>query len=52
MKNNNKSEYTIKFVDKALTLINQHANLNESETVKHFIAHLKDKNGEDVSKRR
>jgi hypothetical protein len=46
--NNNKSEYTIKFVDKALTYINQHTNLNEPETVKHFIAQLKDKNGEDV----
>ncbi|MBN1357475.1 hypothetical protein JW988_01775 [Candidatus Bathyarchaeota archaeon] len=50
MKNNNKSECTIKFVDKALTLIGKHANLKETETVKHFTAQLTDKNGEDVSK--
>ena len=45
MKNNNKSEYTIKFVDKALTYINQHANLNKPEEVKSFIANLEVSNG-------
>jgi hypothetical protein len=45
MKNNNKSDYTIKFVDKALTYISQHANLNEPEKVKAFIASLDVSNG-------
>jgi integrase len=38
MKNNARSEYSIKFVDKALTCISKHANLNEPEEVKQFIA--------------
>jgi hypothetical protein len=41
MKNNNKSDYTIKLVDKALTYIDQHANLNKPEEVKNFIANQK-----------
>jgi integrase len=40
MKNNARSEYTIKFTDKALTRISKHANLNEPEQVKQFIANL------------
>jgi len=38
MKNQNRSDYTIKTTDKALTTISKHANLNEPETVKQFIA--------------
>jgi integrase len=38
MKNNGRSEYSIEFVDKSLTYISKHANLNEPETVKQFIA--------------
>jgi len=36
MKNNAKSDYSIKFVDKALTYISKHADLNEPEQVKQF----------------
>jgi hypothetical protein len=38
MKNNARSEYSIKTVDKALTLIGKHADLSEPEQVKQFIA--------------
>jgi integrase len=38
MKNNARSDYSIKTVDKALTLIGKHADLNEPEQVKQFIA--------------
>jgi len=38
MKNQNRSDYTIKATDKALTLISKHADLNEPEQVKQFIA--------------
>jgi integrase len=40
MKNNGKSGYSTHFVDKALTYINKHANLNEPEQAKQFIANL------------
>jgi integrase len=40
MENNNKATSTIKFTDKALTFLSEHANLNESESVKAFIAKL------------
>jgi len=45
MKNNAKSDYSIKFVDKALTYISKHANLNEPEQVKQFIANKNVSNG-------
>jgi integrase len=45
MKNNGKSEYSIRFVDKALTYISKHADLNEPEQVKHFIASLQSSDG-------
>jgi integrase len=38
MKNNNKSDYTIRFTDKSLTLISKHADLNNPEAVKQFVA--------------
>ncbi len=38
MKNNAKSEYSIKSVDKALKTISEHADLNKPEQVKAFIA--------------
>jgi integrase len=41
MKLNNKSDYTINFTRKALNTISKHATLNEPETVKMFIAMLK-----------
>ena len=34
MKNNGKSDYSIRFVDKALTYLSKHADLNEPEQVK------------------
>jgi len=40
MKNNAKSDYTIKFTDKALRRISQQADLNNPEQVKQFIANL------------
>ena len=40
LKNNAKSDYTIKFVDKSLKYIERHADLNEPEQVKQFIANL------------
>ena len=45
MKNNGKADTTIKFVDKALTYLSKHANLNQPETVKHFIANKTVTNG-------
>ena len=45
MKNNAKSDYSIRFVDKALTYISKHANLNNPEQVKQFIANLQVSNG-------
>jgi len=41
MKLNNNSDYTINFTRKALNTISKHANLNEPEQVKMFIAMLK-----------
>jgi len=40
MKNNAKSDYTIKYVDKTLTYLNKHADLNNPEQVKQYIANL------------
>jgi len=40
MKNNGKSDYSTHFVDKALTYINKHTDLNQPEQVKAFIANL------------
>jgi integrase len=45
MRNSGKSDYSIRFVDKSLTYIAKHCNLNEPEKVKHFIANLKASNG-------
>ena len=45
MKNNGKSDHSIRFVDKALTYISKHADLNEPETVKLFIANKTVSNG-------
>ena len=45
MKNNGKSDYSIKFVDKALTYLSKHADLNKPEQVKQFIASLQTSNG-------
>ena len=45
MKNQAKSDYSIKFVDKALTYISKHADLNEPEQVKQFITNLQTTNG-------
>jgi integrase len=45
MKNNAKSDYSIRFVDKALTYISNNSNLNEPEQVKQFIANLNVTNG-------
>lgn len=45
MKNNGKADTTIAFTDKALTYISKHANLNQPETVKHFIANKTVTNG-------
>jgi integrase len=38
LKNNAKSDYTIRFIDKSLRLIAKHADLNNPEAVKQFIA--------------
>jgi integrase len=43
--NNAKSKATVKFVDKALTRISEHADLNNPEQVKRFIANLQTANG-------
>jgi len=40
MKNNAKSDYTIKYVDKALTYLSKHADLNKPEEVKQYIASM------------
>jgi hypothetical protein len=40
MKNDNKSDYTIKFTNKALTFLSKHTSLNEPEAVKALIAKL------------
>ena len=40
MKNNAKSDYTIKYVDKALTYLSKHADLNKPEEVKQYIANM------------
>jgi integrase len=45
MKNNGKSDYSITFVDKSLTYISKHADLNQPEQVKQFIANLQTSNG-------
>jgi len=45
MKNNGKSDYAIRFTDKALTYLNSHANLKNPEQVKQFIANLQVSNG-------
>ena len=45
MKNNGRSDYSIRFVDKSLTYISQHADLNEPEQVKQFIANKNVSNG-------
>ena len=45
MKNQNRSNYSIRFVDKALRHISQHADLNKPETVKQFIANKPVSNG-------
>ncbi len=45
MKNNGKSNYSIKFVDKSLTYISIHADLNKPEEVKQFIANKTVSNG-------
>jgi hypothetical protein len=45
MKNSAKSDYWIKFTSKALTFLNKHADLNNPETVRAFIAALNTSNG-------
>jgi integrase len=45
MKNNGLSNYTIKFTDKALTYLSKHADLNNPEEVKQYIANLQTSNG-------
>ena len=45
MKKDNKSDYTINFTRKALTYLSQHANLQEPEAVKLFIAIHKGSDG-------
>jgi len=45
LKNDNKAETTIKFVNKALTYISQHANLDNPEEVKQFIQNKPVSNG-------
>ena len=44
MKNNGRSNCTIKFVDKALTHLSKHADLNKPEQVKQFIANKQTSN--------
>lgn len=44
MKNNAKSDYTIKYVNKALTYLSKHADLNKPEQIKQFIASLQTSN--------
>jgi len=45
MKKNNKSDYTIKFTRKALTMLSKHAPLTQPEAVKFYIATLKGTDG-------
>jgi integrase len=45
MKNNGKSDYSTRFVDKALTYINKHTNLNQPEQTKQFIANIQATDG-------
>ena len=45
LKNNNKSDYTIRFVDKSLTHLSQHADLDKPEEVKQYIASKTVSNG-------
>lgn len=45
MKNNNKSNYTIRFVRKSLTYICNHTNINNPEAVKTLIASMKVSDG-------
>ena len=45
MKNNGKSDYTIRFVDKALRHLSKHADLNDPDNVKQFIANKNVSNG-------
>ena len=45
MKNNGKADTTIKWFNKALTAISKHADLNEPEMVKQFIANKQATNG-------
>jgi integrase/recombinase XerD len=45
MKNENLSDYTIRFASKALKRISKQANLSKPETVKRFIANLQVSNG-------
>jgi len=44
MKNNGRSNCTIKFADKALTHLSKHADLNKPEQVKQFIANKQTSN--------
>ena len=45
MKKNNKSDYTINFTRKALTMLSKHTSLSEPEAVKLFISTLKTSDG-------
>jgi hypothetical protein len=45
MKNNNKSDYTIRFVRKSLTYIANRTNINNPEAVKALIASMKASDG-------
>ena len=44
MKNNGLSNHTVKWTDKALTHLSKHADLNQPEQVKHFIANKQTSN--------
>jgi len=45
MKNNAKSDYSIKFVDKSLTYLSKHADLDKPDQIKQFVARLQTSNG-------
>ena len=45
MKNDNKSDYTIRFTRKALSLLSRHTSLSEPEAVKTFIAQMEGTDG-------
>ena len=49
MENNGKRKDTVKFTFKALTFLSKHTALTEPEAVKALIAHLLNKEGEEVS---